>query len=58
MLENSKQAISFHRNNIVIGKLRIVELIRDKQDTFLNYIYPGFCLKTIMAVDFSKSKAK
>lgn len=59
MLENSRnKSISFHKNNIPIGKLKILELVRDKQDTFLNYIYPGFCLKTIMAVDFSKTKAK
>lgn len=43
---------------MAMGKLRVIELTKDKQETFLNYIYPGFCLKTVLAVDFSMTKAK
>ena len=55
---NVNRSINIYKNNQIVGRLKIIQLVKDKTRTFLNYIYPGFCLKTMLALDFTMTKAK
>jgi hypothetical protein len=56
-LFNSKsRKISIYRNNLVVGKLKILELKKDKNNTFFSYIYGDFCIKYMLALDLSTEK--
>lgn len=48
---NSNTKISIFRNAFVVGKLR-ASLRKDDNNNFLNYIYDGFSIKLVCAVDF------
>ena len=51
LYNNNNKKISIFRNAFVVGKLRAI-LTKDDHNNFLNYIHDGYCLKTIVAVDF------
>ena len=53
----SNKKINIYKNNLIVGKLKIIEKIREKKNTFLNYIYEGYCLKVITAVDMTSKYA-
>jgi hypothetical protein len=55
---NSNKRLNIYRNNLVIGKLKIIDLIREKKNTFLNYIYDGYSLKLIVATDLTLKYAE
>lgn len=54
--KNNKK-ISIYRNTFIIGKLR-ANLKKDDHNNFLNYMYDGCCLKTMIAVDFCAKKGE
>ena len=55
---NSKSGkISIYRNNLVVGKLRILNLRKDNNNTFFSYVYGDFCLKYILALDISSDSS-
>ena len=54
--KNNKK-ISIYRNTFIIGKLRPT-LSKDDHKNFLNYMYDGCCLKTMIAVDFCAKKSE
>ena len=51
LFNNNGKKFSVYRNNLVVGKLRVV-LTKDDHNNFLNYISDGFCLKLIIGMDF------
>ena len=54
----SNKKINIYKNNLIVGKLKIIESIKEKKNTFLNYIYEGYCLKTITAIDMTRKTNK
>ena len=56
-LFNSKsRKISIYRNNLVVGKLKILELKKDNNNTFFSYVYGDFCIKYMLALDLSSEE--
>lgn len=53
LYNGSNKKINIYKNNLIVGKLKIIEKIREKKNTFLNYIYEGYCLKIITAIDMT-----
>lgn len=51
LYNNNNKKVSIYRNTFVVGKLK-ASLKKDDHNNFLNYIYDGFCLKLVVAVDF------
>jgi len=57
LLNSGNKKIDITRNNFKIGKLKVLEILKEKKNTFLNYIYEGYCIKVINAIDLSKKVA-
>jgi hypothetical protein len=51
LYNNNGTKISIFRNTFVVGKLRAT-LRKDDNNNFLNYIYDGYSLKVIVAIDY------
>jgi hypothetical protein len=51
LYNNNNSKINIFRNAFIVGKLRAT-LRKDDNNNFLNYIYDGYSLKLIVAVDF------
>lgn len=51
LYNNNNGKISIFRNTFVVGKLRAT-LRKDDNNNFLNYIYDGYSLKLIVAIDY------
>ena len=52
----SKKGINIYRNKGVVGKMKIQNVERANKKTFLKYIYSEYCLKLMIAIDFSQPK--
>lgn len=55
LLNSHQKSIDITRNTLRIGRLKVIEVNREKKNTFLNYIFEGFCLKVVNAIDFTKN---
>jgi hypothetical protein len=53
LLNSSNKKINVYKDNLIVGKLKVIEKIKENKNTFLNYIYEGFSLKIIYAVDMT-----
>ena len=52
-LKKDSDPIEIYKNSFSVGKLKIVNQKTDNSANFYNYLYSGYNLKTIIAVDFS-----
>lgn len=41
---------------MVVGKLKILELKKDNNNTFFSYVYGDFCIKYMLALDLSSEE--
>lgn len=57
-LYNAKNnCVDVFKNNLVVGKMKIASVDKDNNESFFNYIYAGYTIKTIFALDLSITKA-
>ena len=49
--------IEVFKNNLVVGKMKISSVDRDNNDSFFNYIYAGYTVKTVFGLDLSITKS-
>jgi hypothetical protein len=54
---HSNSLIPISRNKVVVGKMNILGVKKVNKKTFLKYIYSDYCLKLMIAIDFSHPKS-
>lgn len=56
-LNNFQDApIDIYKNNLIVGQMVVVNILKETQANFISYLYKGYKIKTIMALDFSNDE--